>query len=58
MLMKCILSGMLEGEKIVWIARQGVRGDGNDVVGEEVGMRRDGDDVARRSRGRGEMRQR
>ena len=42
----------------MWIARQGVRGDGNDVVGEEAGMRRDGDDAARRSRGRGETRQR
>ena len=35
-----------------------MRGDGDDVVGEEAGMRRDRDDVARQSRGGGEMQQR
>jgi hypothetical protein len=45
--------GMREG-KCGWIAKQRVRGDSNDVVGEEAGMRHDGDSTAQQSGGDGE----
>ena len=38
------------------IVRQRVGDDGDDVVGEEARMRRDGDDAARRSRGKDKTR--